>query len=224
MGTTAQPEGPVQRLRVVYSRGEEIKYISHLDTMRAWERILRRAKVPLAYTHGFNPQPRIALASPLPVGVTSDGEALDVFLDHQLSPQEFRQLVEPQLPAGLAIREAEDAPLHAPSLQSSVRFADYRVELTSDLSRSEVEERVRRLLEASELMRERRREKGVRRYDLRPLIETIQVAAWNAEQALEMRLLNGPSGAGRPEEVVAALGLDAALRHTHRVRLLFEHD
>ena len=64
----------MQRLRIRFSRGEEIKYISHLDIMRMWERVLRRAELPLAYSEGFSHHPRISLAVPLAIGVTSDAE------------------------------------------------------------------------------------------------------------------------------------------------------
>ncbi|MFQ5886684.1 MAG: TIGR03936 family radical SAM-associated protein, partial [Anaerolineae bacterium] len=57
-----------QRIRITFSKGEEIQYISHLDMMRLWKRTLRRANLPLAYSKGFNPQPKISIAAPLPVG------------------------------------------------------------------------------------------------------------------------------------------------------------
>ncbi|MGQ9676241.1 MAG: TIGR03936 family radical SAM-associated protein, partial [Chloroflexota bacterium] len=203
-----QQEGPVQRLRLVFTRGSEIQYISHLDIMRMWERVLRRARVPLAYSHGFNPQPRIALAAPLPVGVTSEGELMDVFLVESVPRREFLERVEPQLPAGVRVLDIDEVSISEPSLQSRVRFADYQVTVKSKLSRDEVEDRIRRLLSAKEVFRERRRDTRVRRYDLRPFIKSLAITAWNTEQCLEMRLVNSPSGAARPDEVLAELGLE----------------
>lgn len=219
-----QQEGPVQRLRLVFTRGSEVQYISHLDMMRMWERALRRARVPLAYSHGFNPQPRIALAAPLPVGVTSEGELMDVFLVKSISRREFLERVEPQLPAGVRVLEIDEVSVNEPSLQSRVRFADYQVTLRSNLTRDAVEDRIRRLLSAKEVFRERRRDTRVRRYDLRPLVKSLAVKAWNAEQCLEMRVVNSPSGAARPDEVLAELGVERAIQRVHRLRVLFEHD
>ena len=71
---------PIQRLRVKFGRGRKLKYISHLDLMRLWERGLRRAGVPVAYSEGFNPRPRLSFASPLAVGTTSESELLDILL------------------------------------------------------------------------------------------------------------------------------------------------
>ena len=70
----------MQRLRVEFCRGEEIKFLSHLDLMRLWERAFRRADLSLVYSDGFSPHARISLASPLSVGVTSQAELMDVFL------------------------------------------------------------------------------------------------------------------------------------------------
>ena len=66
----------MHRLRLKFSRGEKLKYLSHLDLMRLWERALRRAGLPAAYSEGFSPHPRISLASPLAVGVTSRAELM----------------------------------------------------------------------------------------------------------------------------------------------------
>ena len=71
-----------------YSKGEEARFLSHLDLMRAMERALRRARLPLAFSEGYNPHPRVAYASALAVGVTSEGEYLDLELEEDLSAQE----------------------------------------------------------------------------------------------------------------------------------------
>ena len=106
----------MQRLRIRLSRGEEIKFISHLDIMRLWERALRRAQIPLAYSEGFNPHPRISLAAPLPVGVTSEAELMDVFTIKWVSPHWFATMINEQLPPGMEILEV--APSGSPPTSS----------------------------------------------------------------------------------------------------------
>ncbi len=93
----------MQRLRIRFSRGQEIKFISHLDIMRLWERALRRAQVSLAYSEGFSPHPRISLAAPLAVGVTSEAELMDVFVTGWVSPHWFASAVSRQLPPSIEI-------------------------------------------------------------------------------------------------------------------------
>jgi len=122
----------MQRLRIRFSRGEEIKYISHLDIMRLWERALRRARIPLAYSEGFNPRPRISLAAPLSVGVTSEAELMDIFLSKMVSPHWFTAAVSQQLSRGIEILEVFPIAPVIPSLQSQVRYAEYKVQIGTE--------------------------------------------------------------------------------------------
>lgn len=138
------------RLRVTFAKGEEIKYISHLDLMRAWERALRRAQVPLAYSKGFNPHPRLSIAAPLAVGLMSKAELMDVFLEKEIQPERFDVLVTPHLPAGLRIISVSTVPLDEPSLQARVVAAEYTVELALSPLRGEADDRIARRIAATE--------------------------------------------------------------------------
>lgn len=213
---------PVQRLRVLFGRGEEIKYISHLDLMRMWERVFRRAGVPLAYSQGFNPQPRIALAAPLPVGMTSRGEIMDIWLVQPLSSAEFKACVIPQLPPGAKILDVYEVSSVEPSLQSQLRWAEYTAVLKNNISSNEAMAKVAGLLAAKELPREWVRQKTVKRYDLRPFILDLSVENQNGSPVLMMRLKADASGSGRPEEVLSALGLSAEDAQIERTKLGFE--
>jgi len=207
-----------QRLRITFAKGEEIKYISHLDLVRVWERTLRRARVPLAYSRGFNPRPQIAFAAPLPVGFTSRGEVMDVVLERRISPYKFAKGLMPHLPPGLELLSVEEAYPKLPSLQSQVRSAEYQVTVAWDGSREEMEGKLQELLSAEELLRQRRGKD----YDLRPLIEDLWVEGKEAGGwILGMRLRAGDEGAGRPDEVLDALGLAEEARAVQRERLLF---
>src|SRR5579884_25617 len=118
-----------QRLRITFTRGEPLRFISHLDLMRFWERALRRAGLVVAYSEGFSPHPQIHLGAPLPLGTTGGAELLDVFLAEPVAPEEFLRRMQPQLPPGVAIDDAREIPLTLPSLQSQLRAAEYRVTL-----------------------------------------------------------------------------------------------
>ncbi|MCL5264968.1 MAG: TIGR03936 family radical SAM-associated protein [Chloroflexi bacterium] len=212
----------MKRLRITFSKGEELKYISHLDLMRAWERLLRRAGVPLAYSKGFNPHPKVSVAAPLPIGVSGEAELMDVFVEGEETPARIREMMEPQLPRGLRVVDVREVSAEAPSLQSELRFSDYEVDLATPLSREAVESRVKALLAASSIERERQRDREVRRYDLRPLIDDIWIAEWNGGQKLAMRLRADVGGAGRPDEVLAALGLEEYVKRIRRTGLVLE--
>jgi len=209
----------VQRLRVTFARGEEMKYITHLDLMRFWERALRRAGLPVAYSEGFTPHPQISLAAPLPVGTTSDAELMDVFLTERIMPREFLEKAAEQLPAGIAVVAAEEVGLALPSVQADVRFAEYEVTV-SGADRDDAMRKIEGFLAAATVPWEHRRQEEVRSYDIRALVERIDVAdGTDGELALRMRLRSDSSGSGRPEQVVAALGLSAPQR-IHRTKLV----
>ncbi len=212
----------LQRLRVTFSRGTEAKYCSHLDLMRLWERALRRADLPLAYSEGFTPHARIALASPLPVGVTSEGELMEVYLRKRVSPRFFLDQMRPQLPAGIDISMVEEANIAAPSLQSLVRFAEYQVTVECPQTRQEVETGIASLMAQKEVLIERRRPGGAKSLDLRSLVEQVWVKRMELGRCvLGMILRTDSLGSGRADEVVRALGLGGPLS-VHRVRLVLE--
>ena len=91
----------MHRLRVRFKRGAEVKFISHLDLIRLWQRAFQRARIPIAYSEGFSPHPKISLAAPLPVRVTSDAELMDIYLTKWASPHFLTSALGQQLPPGL---------------------------------------------------------------------------------------------------------------------------
>lgn len=209
----------VQRLRVKFSRGEAVKYVTHLDLMRLWERALLRAGIDLAYSEGFSPHARLSLAAPLAVGVTSSGELLDVFLNTRISPFEFIRRVSEQLPEGIEVHEARDVGLRVPSLQSEVRWGEYEVELDPSVETERARAAIERFLAAETLPWEHLREKETRRYDIRSLVQNLWLEEGGPSLRLGMRLRLDSGGSGRPEQVVAAMGLPEPLR-IHRTKLV----
>jgi radical SAM-linked protein len=211
----------MQRLRVKFSREEAIKYISHLDIIRLWHRAFIRACIPLAHSEGFNPHPRISLAVPLSVGVTSEAELMDVFLTRPVSPHYFTDAVSQQLPPGIIMSMVSQVGLQLPSLQSAARFAEYRVVVATVKSRSEVETALCSLLAANSLPWQHQRDTGPRQYDLRALIDDLWLDDWCFESAvIGMRLLCGSTGSGRPEQVTLALGFANYPLSVHRTRIV----
>ncbi len=211
----------MQRLRLSFSRGPELRYISHLDLMRLWERALRRAGMPIAYSQGFNPRPRLSLAAPLPIGVTSDGELMDVFLERRASLSFFTKAVGAQLPSGIKIVDVREIWPGLPSLQSRVRYAEYQVEVQADKDLKQVQLAIRSLLQREHLPWQHVRDKEVRKYDLRTLIQDLWLESWQDNDCtLGMRLRTDSSGSGRPEQVTLALGFPEHPRAIHRTKLI----
>ena len=213
----------MQRLRIRLSRGQEVKFISHLDIIRLWTRALRRAQIPLAYSEGFSPHPRMSLAAPLPVGVTSEAELMDIFVTGLVSPHWFTNAASQQLPPGISILGVYPVALLMPSLQSQVRYAEYRVEVATDQPAPDAAAAVAALLSVEHLPWQHQRDTGVRNYDLRALIDTLWLVDWQpALCTIGMRLRCGSSGSGRPEQVASALGFTNYPQSIHRTRLILE--
>ena len=206
-------------MRLGFSRGPELRFITHLDLMRFWERALRRAEIDVAYSEGFSPHPQISLAAPLPVGVTSRGELMDIFLASQMATESLEEALTRQLPPGLGILSVTEVPLALPSIQSQLRAAEYEVALPEDVDTKSLRRDVAELLARTELPWVQQREKETKHYDLRPLILDLELRADAGENLLQMRLRADNEATGRPDQVIAALQLPSGLP-VERTRLL----
>lgn len=211
----------VQRLRVKFGRKGPPSYISHLDMMRMWQRAFRRAGIPVAYSTGQIHRPKFSLGAPLPVGVTADGDLMDVYLKRRMSPFYFLKQLTPQLPRGLEVSEAEDVPIDSPSLQSQVGEAEYEVVVSGGVNLARLQDAIASFLEQTSFPWEHQRDKEVRKYDLRQQVHELWAKEGSdGEAKIGMLLKCDPSGSGRPEQVVAALGVETDLETINRSRLI----
>ena len=211
----------VQRLRLNYGRSGALQYLAHLDMIRLWHRLFRRAGVPLAYSEGRNPRPRISIAAALPVGVTSGGELLDIYLKRRVSGFYFLKRVEPQLLPDLDVFGTDEVPIDSPSLQSLVRESEYLVTVDYPEPGGTLEAAVDDLLAAETLPWEHRREKEVRRYDLRKQVHDLWVEdTSDGDATIGMLLQTDPDASGRPEQVTTALGIEEPPIAIHRSKIV----
>ncbi len=205
------------RLRIYFSKTETLRYIGHLDLQRVWERTFRRAQLPLRYSQGFHPQPKIQIAAALPLGFIGHREIVDVWLDETKplpdSPATIGVGLQRVAPRGLFIHSVEAVPERAPALQTQVIAAEYRVTFTEDIA-ADLPERIETLLAQATLPRSRRE----RQYDLRPLILQVK---WE-ENMLHMTLAAREGATGRPEEVLNALHLPVENARIERMRLILK--
>ena len=212
-----------QRLRVTFGKGNSIKYISHLDLHATWERAFRRARIPLTYSLGFNPQAKIQLAAALPVGYTGSREVMDIFLDPPLTAEVLEEKITLVLPAGLTLHAIEEVDLKAPSLQASLTQAEYVVLLENPgLTAAEIQYRVVQFLEAGTWDQQRERKGRVETIDLRPLVLSLGVE--NEPLALRMWVAAGQTANVRPDTVLEALGIPPLGQQIKRTKLSFEFD
>lgn len=214
-----------QRLRITFAKKSQIKYISHLDLVLVWERALRRAQIPLAYSQGFNPRPKIQVASGLPLGTTGSAEILDIIVTQPVDPAVALERIRATLPTGLAVRSIEEVPLRTLTLQPLLRQAEYRVTVETDRPAEELAGRIADLLAADEIIQIRRRKQREEQFDLRPWLHDLRLESKAGNEArLFMRLTAGQFGNLRPEEVLKALDLVANWTEIERTRLIFDGD
>jgi radical SAM-linked protein len=206
-----------QRLRVTFTRDLTLKYIGHLDMAKTWQRILRRADWPLAYSEGFNPQPKITFAAALPVGCTSDHEVMDAVLSPALDIDVARAQLERALPPGIKLRSIEPVALNAPALQTQLLSTEFEIIVEDPIAIAALPDRVREFQSATEVMRERRG----KTYNLRPLVQSLSIEVEPDRAVIRSSLQGTESGTGRPDELIAALGVDPATTHIKRINLIF---
>ncbi len=204
----------------MFSKTGALRYIGHLDLHTLWERAARRAALPLAYSQGFHPQPKINFASALPLGFSSRAEIMDMKLQSDVDLAELPQRLQNALPAGITILEVHTVDEAEPALQMQVAAAEYDVTLLQAADDARLQDAIARLRSAAEVHRVRRGKS----YDLRPLIEELRLIP--ADRAgvstkIFMRLSAREAATGRPEEVLDELGIPVADTRIERSRLIF---
>jgi radical SAM-linked protein len=205
----------ITRIRVKYSKGHPLRFTGHLDLQRLWERLLRRSGLPVRYSQGYHPRARLNLASALPLGVISECELLDFWMDEPRPLDEVQAQLEDSAPPGMAILAVETVNLSEDSLQSRMHASEFEV-IFFDLQDLEaLNNKVLALLAQDKTIRQRRK----KTYDMQPLIHKLEAQLVNdKEPGLWMRLLAEPGDTGRPDEVLDELGFantQYLVRRTH---------
>ncbi|HHV99912.1 MAG TPA: DUF2344 domain-containing protein [Clostridiaceae bacterium] len=161
-------------LRIKFLRGEEVKYISHLDLMKVFERALRRARLPVAYSQGFNPHPEMIFGLPLSVGVTSEAEYADFGLEGNVSPADFMRRLNAQLPAGLKVLEAKKK-FAKDNIMASITMASYRITVSAEghFDREFLQEKINDFIERPTIIVKKETKSKVRDVDIKPMIHQL---------------------------------------------------
>jgi radical SAM-linked protein len=209
------PEGPppppvVQRLRVRYAKRGRLRFTSHRDFARAFERALRRAEIPMGYSAGFSPHPKISYVGAAPTGVASEAEYLEIGLARECDPQWVRAALDGALPEGLDI--VEIVPATPGSLAERMQASQWRVELPG-VDPGALAAGVAAVLERSELAVERLTKDGRRTVDVRAAMVSAAVRseALGSGRAILDLVVRQATPAVRPDDILAALRIVAGL-------------
>lgn len=204
------------RVRIRFEKKQEMRYTGHLDLQRAWERTIRRAQLPLAYSQGFNPRPKLILAAALPLGFTSECELVEFWLTEEIPLPRVEKSLSETVPPGIQITDVESVELTDPKLPNLVEKTTYEVALLAPIPK--VTDRISSILKVEKVIRERRGKK----YDLRPLILSIEEIESSSQgtQCIQMDLLAKPGETGRPDEVLNVLEIPINLARIHRKEIV----
>ncbi len=209
------------RFRIVFEKGIEMRFTSHLDLMRTWERALRRSGLPLSFTQGHHPHLKMSFGPPLPLGYRSRAEAFD--LEFAQPPAvDLAERLNAVLPPGLRVLAFRPILFKTPSLMSQLEGASYRVRfpgsflgragLAPDRLPGILESRIAGLLQREHLIVRRQSEAQTREFDARPSILSLEACGEERPAALDAHLRFTVRAQVRPAEVVALLMPDQDAR------------
>jgi radical SAM-linked protein len=210
-----QPDRPppppvVQRLRIRYAKRDRMRFTSHRDVARALERALRRAELPMAYSAGFSPHPKVSYAGASPTGVASEAEYLEIALADKRDPDDVRRALDAALPPGIDIVEVVEAAPGA-SLGERIAASHWRVELR-EVDPGEAAAAIQRFLTLEKAPVERPTKDGTRTVDARAAVVHLAIAEYGPSMGLHPRLAAG--GAAEGGDFAPCAILDLVVRHT----------
>jgi len=227
----------VYSVRIKFSRGEEVKFISHLDLMKVFERAIRRAGLPIAYSQGFNPHPQMVFGLPLSVGVTSDGEYADFELVHEMKPEQFMAMLNRSLPDTIRITKAGEKNVKT-NIMASISAADYTLDIfmNEEVALETAIEKLETLLKKDCIKVLKEGKGAAKEIDIRPLILSAELSCmkkvplgyddFKAAYTVLTRFKAGSTANLRPELFVKALAeqvnLPVAASRLHRRALFVE--
>lgn len=198
----------MSKFRIRFTKGPEVRFVSHLDTMKMLERAIRRASLPIAFSEGFNPHPKIALGSALAVGVTSTAEYADLEFRQDLNAEELMNRLNQALPRGYQVSEAKELRGKTDALMAVLNRATYQITVQTKLpiNQQELSQAIGRVLDKTSIVVTRDTKRGPKDTDIRPGIFQLEGQV-GEQKSIELNILveTGSSGNIRPEEVVKAL-------------------
>jgi radical SAM-linked protein len=211
--------------RLKYSISGLARYISHLDLAKVFERSMRRAEIPLAFSEGFNPHPKLSFGSALAVGLSSGGEYMEVQLKETIPPELFRERLNHTLPHGFTVDKVTEVKEKGKALMAIINRAAYQVELSlqgKEVTNEELTQAINNVLAKKELTVHRQAKKGFREIDIRPGIFSLSGQVGQETIVFHLLVATGSEMNVRPNEVLKlvlselSLSLDVKYAIIHR--------
>lgn len=216
----------MRELRIRFSKTGQAKYISHLDTNRVFSRAFARSKINLYYTEGFNPHPYMSFSLPLSLGVESLCENVDIRILDDISNEEIKERMNESLPVGIRVVDVYDDFMDS----GKIVFSDY-VYKFEFIDNETALERIKSVLEADEIMAQKKGKKGKRRIlketNIKEFIDKYNISIRDNQIVLNIRLLAGPEKNLNPsllfDTIIRLIDMDFEWKSISRINLLTEN-
>lgn len=196
----------VMKVRLKFSKKGNVRYVGHLDTMRLFQRAIKVAALPVSYSQGYSPHSLVYFALPLAVGVSSEGEYMEIVMDQQISPTQVKERLQKALVAGIDLLDAYEVEEKSDSLMSMVQGADYTLRLScSDHPEITAQTLEQKVLESDELVVLKKGKKGIAPVDIKPLLLKVNFAQEGTQIVIDLQVYAGSSKNLNPELFVKAL-------------------
>ncbi|MDP9751336.1 TIGR03936 family radical SAM-associated protein [Thermoanaerobacter pentosaceus] len=194
----------MKRLRNKYTKDERVKFISHLDLLRVFQRALRRADIKVAFSQGFNPRPKISFGPALLVGATTEGDYMDIEVEEDISPEEFKKKMNKVLPPGIEIVESCEVELND-ALSTKIKAAEYILQVNVRKSIKDIQNKIEEFMRRDIIEIEKKSKRGKKMINLRPYVLELKVIE-EAEDYLKFYIkLKLGEGAPNPLHLLKAL-------------------
>lgn len=209
---------PKQRFiyRAKFTKGEKVKFIGHLDVLRVFQRAIRRAGLPVAYSNGFNPHQLLSFASPLTLGMKSVGEYADIEMKQEIEPNEIIQRLNKTMPEHMEILNAVLLPQQAKNAMASVEGAQYEITFFEQVKKEQLQKILSEYEKQPEIMMMKKTKRGTKETDIRPdileikVVEKLQKEEMQKQETQEKAILHVVLAAGsthnlKPELVAQSI-------------------
>lgn len=208
-------------IRFKFTRGPELKYISHLDLLRGFERSVKRSRIPVAYSQGFNPRQKIVFGLPMSIGLTSDCEYADIELAEDIIPDDFIKAMNEGLPKGVRVVEAVHMTAKG-NIMNQIKSARYEIlfEIINANESIEISDYVNGMLNKKEIIVMKKSKKGKKPVDIRPLIYSLSaIEEESGLYKLEAFISAGAQDNLRADLLMEAFGQETGLD----IRIISQH-
>ncbi|AOT72765.1 TIGR03936 family radical SAM-associated protein [Geosporobacter ferrireducens] len=203
------------KIRARYTKTDMMKFISHLDLVRLMQRAFRRAEIPMVYSQGFNPHPKLTFATALSVGVSSEGEYLDVEIKSFIDLDVFKSKVNQVLPEGMRILQCKYMEQKSESIMAVIEYASYlvNVRLKESAEIEQIKNSINHFLSLEEILvlkkPGKRNNDNKKEINIRTYINQLELFSIEKDELmLKMVLATGSRGNLKPEVVIQKLAVD----------------